>query len=60
MITVATATAVTDVNGTASRFGNATAISGTATSSGFGTAVTGRHAWTVNVTMTNGRVSRVN
>jgi hypothetical protein len=36
--TVASATAVTDVNGTASRFGNTTDVSGTATSSGFGTA----------------------
>jgi hypothetical protein len=58
--TVATATAVSDVNATASRFGNTTDVAGTATSSGFGTAVTRRRACTVNVTMTNGRVSHVN
>jgi hypothetical protein len=58
--TVATANAVTDVNGTATRFGNTTDLSGTATSSGFGTAVTRRRACTVNVTIVDGRVNRVN
>jgi hypothetical protein len=58
--TVATATAVTDVNGSASRFGNTTDLSATATSSGFGTAVTRQRGGTVNVTMTGGRVARVN
>jgi hypothetical protein len=58
--TVASASTTTDVNGTASRFGNTTNITGNATSSGLGTAVTKRRACTVNVTMVNGRVDRVN
>jgi hypothetical protein len=58
--TVASATSTTDMNASGSRFGNTVDMSGTATSSGFGTAVTKRRSCTVNVTIVDGRVNRVN
>ncbi len=59
-ITVASASTMTDASASGMRVGDSAYVSGTASSSGVGSAVTRRRFCTVNVTMVDGQVKRVN
>ena len=51
---------MTNASASGMRVGDTAYVSGTASSSGLGSAVTRQRFCTVNVTMVNGRVNRVN